>query len=249
MKRTSSFSPPLLSVGLGAVCMLLRLGLYAQKESSGLLPYAHPLHIASLVIGVLAVFLIAVSVMNLKGSGSFASNFPASRIAACGSFFAGLWLLPAAFSILESADTRIGVAWAVSGFCAVPCLIYNSWCRFTGRRTHFLLHGSLCLFYLLTMLCRYRLWSGNPQIPDYLFPLFGCVFLALATYYRMQFALGQGQRRALLFCGLTAGFCCIASLAGEGDKQFYLSGALWALTDLCSIQPPPYPEEKNHVSA
>lgn len=232
MKRTSPFSLQLLPVSLGSICMLLRLALYAQKEPSGLLPYAHPLHIATLVIGILAVLTIAASVIKLNGSRRFTPNFPASRVAACGSFFAGLWLLPAAFSILESADSGLGIAWGISGFCAIPCLIYNSWCRFTGRRTHFLLHGSLCLFYLLNMLCRYRFWSGNPQIPDYLFPFFSCIFLALAAYHRMQFSLGQGQRRALLFCGLMAGFCCIASLAGEGEKHFYLSGALWSLTDL-----------------
>ena len=208
---------PLMTAGLGGICLLLRIGLYRLQEPSGLLPYAHPFHIASLGIGALTLLLIAAAVLPLKGSNRFVPNFPASRIAAWGSFIAGLLLLQACFAILDRADTRLNLFWAVSGFCAVPCLIFNGRSRQKGFRTHFLLHGSLCLFCLLSMLCRYRSWSGNPQLADYLYPLLSCVFLSLAAYYRMQFAQGQGRRGSLLFCGLTAGFCCICSLAGEGD--------------------------------
>lgn len=239
MKRIFSYRfLPLLTAGLGAVGLLLRLALYALQEPSGLLPSQHPLHTAAVILSVLTAALVLALVTRLGGSGKYQLNFPASPLAALGAFFAGLWLLPVPFEILRHADSNLTIARAVLGFLSIPCLLFTGWCHWKGRRPHFLLHGAACLFFALHMVCQYQLWSGNPQLEDYLLPLFACVFLTLTAYYRMAFDARMGNRRALLFCGLMAGFFCICSLAGEGENRFYFAGGLWALTNLCVIEPP-----------
>lgn len=239
--------PALLAAAPGLVCVLLRLGLYALEAPTGLLPRSHPLHIATLIIAVVTAAAVLRFVLPLKGPGAYAPNFPADRQIAFGPCFAALWMLPAAFSIWEQADDRLELVWAILAFAAVPCLICIGIFRFTGRRPYFLVHGLLCLFYSVHMICRYQAWSSNPQVPDYLFALLACVFLTLAAYYRAGFDLDAGNRRKLLLTGLMAGFFCICSLAGEGDKRFFLAGALWALTDLCAVAPTQ--EEQTDVSA
>lgn len=240
---------PLLSAGLGGVGFALRLALFALEEPSGLLPQGHPLHIATLVLSILTAGLMLYFVLPLGGSGKYRLNFPASQTAALGAVFAGLFLLPVAFGILRQADSNLSFFWAALGFIAAVCLVFTGRCHWKGRRPHFLLHGAVCLFFAVHMICQYRLWSGNPQVEDYLFPLFGCVFLTLTAYYRMTFDARMGKRRMLLFCGLMAGFFCICSLAGEGDKGFYFAGGLWALTNLCVTEPPKGNEEGTDAAA
>jgi len=240
--------PSLLAAAPGLACALLRTGLYALEEPSGLLPRSHPLHIATLVIALVTAAAVVRFVLPLKGPGEYAPNFPADRLAVTGSCFAALWLLPAAFAIWEQSFDRLGLACAVLAFAAVPCLVCIGVFRFTHRRPSFLLHCGLCLFFAVHMICQYRVWSSNPQTADYLFGLLACVFLTLAAYYRAGFDLDAGKRRKLLLCGLLAGFFCICSLAGEGEKHFYLSGALWSLTDLCAVAPMQQ-EEQADVSA
>lgn len=240
--------PALLAVVPGLVCVLLRLALYTLKEPSGLLPRSHPLHIATLVIALATAAAVLRFVLPQKGSGEYAPNFPADRRIAFGPWFAALWLLSAAFTILEQADDRLELAWAVLAFVSIPCLLCIGIFRFMGRRPYFLIHGLLCLFFAIHMICQYQAWSSNPQIPDYLFALLGCVFLTLSAYYRTLFDLDAGKQRKLLLTALLAGFFCICSLTGEGERHFFFSGALWALTDLCAAAPPQQ-EEQTDVSA
>lgn len=240
--------PSLLAAAPGLVCFLLRLGLYTLEEPSGLLPRSHPFHIATLVIALVTAAAVYRFILPQKGSGTYGPNFPADPLAVAGPCFAALWLLPVAFDIGERAVGKLDLAWAVLAFLAVPCLLCIGLFRHAGRRPHFLIHGMLCLFFAIHMLCQYQTWSSNPQIADYFFGLLACVFLTLTAYYRALFDLDDGKRRKLLLCGLLAGFFCICSLAGEGEKRFYLSGALWALTDLCAVKPTQQ-EEKTDVSA
>lgn len=87
--------------------------------------------------------------------------------------------------------------------------------------------SSFSLFFTLDMLCRYQLWSGNPQIQDYVLPVFACICFALCSYYRMAF-LGQIRSpRAHGFTsvmGLVLGLICAA---GPDTPAFYLAGAAW----------------------
>jgi hypothetical protein len=244
-KRVSKHILPLMAVIPGSIGLLLRLALYTRREMGGLLPQAHPLHIATVILSFITAGLTLILIRNAETSER--SN-RASSVASAGAFFAGLWLLPVAFEILSQARGILDLLHAGLGFLAVPCLIYTAWCHYKNRRPHFLIYGAICLFFSLHMVCQYRLWSSSPQIPDYLLPVFACVFLSLAAYYRAARDLDMSNWRSLLFCAVMAGFFCICSMAGEGDRRYYLAGALWSLTDWLVLEDSK-PEENHHVSA
>lgn len=250
-KILSPICLPAIAGAAGGIGLLLRLGLYAMQDSNGLLPAQHPLHIASVVIAVCAAAIIAVTVKPLDGSNRYRDNFPPSPVSGVGSLFTAICLLPAVFVLFENASGNLDYAVAVFGLLSIPCLLFTGYCQWKGKRPSLLFHGAICLFFALHMVCRYRLWSGNPQIEDYLLPLFGSVFLTLGAYYRTAFDAGMGRRRMLIYCGLMALVSCLPSVAGSDDAAFFLAGAVWTATNLCVLTPPRHQKdgEDSHVSA
>lgn len=243
---------PAIAAGAGGIGLLLRLGLYTMQDHNGLLPAYHPFHIISVLIAICAAAVAAVTVKPLDGSNRYRDNFPPSLICGAGSLLAALCLLPAVFGLFQNASGNLDYALAGFGILSIPCLLFTGHCQWKGKRPSLLFHGAICLFFALHMVCRYRLWSGNPQIEDYLLPLLGSVFLTLAAYYRMAFDAGMGRRRMLIFCGLMALTCCLPSVAGTGDGPFFLAGAVWAAANLCVLTPPPRQQkdgENHHASA
>lgn len=243
---------PAIAAISGGIGLLLRLGLYAMQDQNGLLPAHHPFHMVSVLIALCAAVVIAVTVKPLDGSNRYRDNFPPSLIGGIGSLLAAACLPPVVFQLFRNASGNLDYVVAVFGILSIPCLLFTGYCQWKGKRPSLLFHGAICLFFALHMVCRYRLWSGNPQIEDYLLPLFGNVFQTLAAYYRTAFDAGMGRRRMLLFCGLMAVTCCLPSAAGTGDAPFFLAGAVWAVTSLCVLTPPPRHHkdgENSHVSA
>lgn len=242
-QRSPKYPLPLIAAALGGAGLLLRLALYLLEEPSGLLPAGHFLHIATVILSIVTG---ALMYKFSRRPGKHTEYKP--KAAAFGAFFAGLWLLPVAFGILEQASGALDVLRTVLAFLSVPSLILTAWQHFKGRKPHFLTNGILCMFFLSHMICQYPLWCGNPQVEDYLLSLLACVFLSLAAYQRTACDLHMGNRRGLVFCSLMAGFFCICALVGAGDRRYYLAGALFALTNLYAIQPPKR-QEGPHVSA
>lgn len=243
MKRSVSYKLlPFLSAGLGAIVLILRFALYTMENQSGLLPAWHPLYIATLILAPVTAVLMALFTLGLKGSNQYEVNFPFSRIRALCSFLAGLFLFPVASGILSGAADKLDLLWAVLGFAAGICLIISGCFQLKGRGPHFLVYFVICLFFAFHMVCKYRDWSGCPQVEDYIFSLFGCIFLTLFAYHRAAFAAGLGKRRMMLYSGLMAVFFCICALIGDGDARFFAAGGIWAAGNLCVIDPPRHKE-------
>lgn len=238
MKRTSCKFLPWLCAGLGGAALILRFFLYRLENQSGLLPHAHPLHIAALILAAAAAVVTAVCTLRLKGSGDYAANFPFSRPRAQGSFLAGLLMFPVATGIWADAADKIDVIWAVLAVGACVCLFATGYFQLKGQKPHFALYAVICLFFAFNMVCKYRGWSGNPQVEDYVFALPACIFLAIFAYNKTAFSVGTGKRRMLLFSGLMAVFFCICSLVGDGSARFYAAGGIWAVSNLGVIDPP-----------
>ena len=250
MKRNRFYPYLPLAVALmgGAGCAL-RMALYTLEESSGLLPQNHPLHIAAVIFSALVALAVTLAVLPLDGSSKYRLNFPASSIAGFGALAAGIFMMPNALAILGQATNPLSLVWALLAFLCAPCMMITGICRLKGRRPYFLLHAAICLYFAIHMVCQYRIWSGTPQVETHLIPLLACVFLALTGYYRTAFDVNMAVRRQLLLCGLPAGFFCISSLGGNGNKWFYLAGGFWSLTCLCVILPPKTQEVTEDVSA
>lgn len=230
---------PFLVLGAGGVGLVLRVLLYMLgPDVRGLLPRYHVLHVLTLLLTICVTAALALASKEFTGSNRYRKNFPASTGAALGTFFAALWLLTAAFTMLRRRSEALDLVLAVLAFIGVGCLLVTGYFRLKKKRPHFLFNGMLCVFYACNMVCQYRAWSGNPQLPDYIFHIFACIFLTLTAYHRTAFDLGQGRRRPFLFCSLMAVYLCFLSLVGAGDGRLYFGGGIWALSNLCPLDPP-----------
>ena len=129
------------------------------------------------------------------------------------------------------------------GWVSVPCLLATSIGLHLGKRPVFLLHGIVCLFFGLNLVDYYRVWSGEPQIMDYLFQLFGCVGLLLTAYQRTAFDVEAGNYRALRITELLAAFACLVAAPDSGQSLFYLAGGMWCLL---GHHAPALPEVTDH---
>lgn len=233
---------PWIVLGLGVLGYLLRTGLYAAAvDEKGLLLRGHPLEWALWLLAALTGVLVPVFVQKLDGSNKYEHNFGPSGI---GAWFTGLFaLLGVGGTVLLEGPgmTRLELAGFACGVLAAGTLIRAAVLRRRGSKPSFLPYCILCVYLALYMINHYRLWSGDPQLMDYVFQLFAVIFLTLFAYQQSAFCLGLGDRRTLLTAGLLGTFACAVSMSGS---LLSAMGLLWCLTNLCSLEPvPPEPEE------
>ena len=229
-----------LAAGLAGI--LLRVLLYQfGPDDRGLISQTHPLHMVCLAIALGVGVYLALSVRNTGSSNDYRDNFPANRQMRSSVIVVPACFLVSAFATAEAALDRVDTAWTVMSFAVVPCMAYTLYCQMTGKRSFFLFHTVICLYFAVDMICRYRFWSGNPQLADYTFHLFACASLCLTAYYRTAFDVGMGSRRMLLFMGMMSVFFCMLSFVGPesfstGPDQLsrYVGGALWAAASMCT---------------
>ena len=211
-----------------------------------------------LTIGFVGYLLILLS--TLGGRGGYGDNFPRNIL--CGLLMAvagGVLLLSARdLSVVPGVSVPVQTQ-ALAGFMVVltdSSMVVLPWLsgaamvvlglmRMTGRKPLFLFSGILCLFYMLTLIRSYRLWSADPQLHAYCFQLLAMVLLLLCSFHRTCWDAGVIQRRKLLFTAMTAAVCAAAALSSGFQPGFFLASALWALG--CGCDPvvlPPDPEEE-----
>lgn len=245
MKNTFDGKKLPMAVGvLGALGFVLRFVLYAVAvDEKNLLVRGHPLTWVLWLVTALAAVLIVWTVAKLGGSNRYMDNFASSRRAALGAVFfaAGIGLTVLSGGMPE---TRLEQAGALVGILSVPALAAIAVCRKKGEKPHFLLYCTVCLYLALYMVNHYRPWSGDPQMQDYIFHLLCVACLTMFAYYQSAFVLELGKRKKLLFVGLLGAFTGITAAAHGENDVLYLTGALWCLTNLCTLEPVPEAEPK-----
>ena len=229
---------PALIVLLGGAACILRLCLYLfATDAKGLLISGHPLEICLWAAFAAAAALILFHTWKQTDSVSYAGNFPASDFSAAGCllFAAGICLPVMSHRIVFTSLERVR---NLTGLLCIPALICTAFCRRKGKRPVFVFHAVVCLYLVMYTTSFYSFWSRHPQLQDSFFPMMGCIFLALFAYYQTAFDVDMGSRRMQLATGMAAVFCCLAAIARSEDLWLYVSGAVWALTNLCTLTPP-----------
>ena len=235
---------PVLAVGAGFLAQLLRRGLYALAlDEKGLLRSGHPLEAALALLSLAVLAFLLLSVRKLDGSGAYEDNFFPSKQAKLGRLAAAAGIALTVLTAPVALEGNVGRLWMLLGALAPLCLGASALARGKGKQPHFLPDLAACLFLVLYLITQYRGWCSNPQLQDYVFALFGSVFLALFAFYTAAFSAGLPRRRMQLFTGLAAVYLLTAELATTAHSWLCLGGILWALTDLCTLEPRPKPEE------
>lgn len=230
---------PIFSAGAGLITLILRfiLFLLGRDEKNLLIP-GHPLDLLVWMVTAAVVTVVLLSLWKQDGSCRYHDNFAPSAAAAIGAFaLAGGILVSVILGM--SSGLPMTTLCCLSGALAVPAVVWTGLCRWKGQKPFFLFHAVICLYLTLYAISHYQTWSSHPQIQDWFFDLAGIICLALFSYYQTAFLVGMGKRRLLLLTGLLGGFFCLAAVAGGTDSLLYIGGALWALTNLCSLTPVP----------
>lgn len=228
----------------GLLGLLLRYFLYRFSfDEKGILSSSHPLHLICVILTAATAVWLLLTLRTMKKQ-DFRPGSLAVPCRVLGGVLAGLLMAVSAFSLFREGSgllARVRAILALIAALAMPLSIYApremKFPRLGGR-------ALICLYFVVDMLSRYRGWSGNPQLPDYVFHVAALVCLSLCSYHRLAFCTRLGKRKAHAFFSLMAMVLCLMSLVGPETKLFYLSGALWAGAGMCTLTPPAYPKKQ-----
>ena len=225
---------PLLTVLPGMLLLLCRIWLQMKGiDEKGLYISGHIADTISYILLGVGVLGIWLCVRNIPDNAKPKVLFSPSLLGAMGCLAGGVGILLT--GIMEK-PVQKDMVWLLSllaGCIACVCLTVAGFWRLKGRKTNYLLHCAVTVYFVMHLVSRYRAWSSEPQLQIFFFPLLAGVFLTLASYQRTCLDADQGSRRAFAFFQLSALLCCLASVSH--DPLFYGCMVLWTLTNLCDL--------------
>ena len=239
----------------GGIGIMLRFWLLSNIDSKGLLIAGHPAGILLWVLTACTIGVVIYGCLPVVQANKYAFNFPASLPGAVGEGVLAVGILVAGILTLSNASGFLSVATAIIAFLCAPTLALCSFYRWKGVKPLFLLHGFVCLFWVLRLISLYRDWSPEPQLQRYIFQLLTHIFMMISCYQRTAFDTGNGSRRSHATAHLMAAFFSCLSIVGSRDWYLYVACVLWAITDLCRLTPMPKKaapmpkKDENHESA
>lgn len=231
---------PRFAVVAGILGWQLRAQLYIWGiDDKGLMLPHHPLALLLLALTAVTMAVLALGVRKLDGSEAYGDNFAPSTGAAVTHVLAGLAFCLTVLLHRPAMANHLGTAWKVLGLLSGPCFLLAGFSRLKGKQPFFALHMIPCLFLVLHIVNHYQIWSGNPQVQDYVFTLLGTIAAALFAYYTAAFDADTGKRRMHLFTGLAAVYLCLVVIARTEYLLLYAGCLLWIQSDLCTLNPKP----------
>lgn len=229
---------PLLGLALGLVGAGYRFLLYALgMDEKGLLISGHPAAVALWVVTAAAVLAAVLAAMTFREDNKAPDKNGRAFPEALGTILMALGV----FSTLLLPETDgIAVLLRLHGILAVLaffCLLAAAVFRLLGKPVPFGCYAGAAVFFFVHVVTRYRAWSGNPQMADYLHALGAGLCLSLFSYYETALTVGLGGRRQRLCLGTLGIFCCVAAAARGEYPVLHLCGGVWLLSVLLTVRP------------
>lgn len=229
---------PFLILGAGGIGIALRIWLMlGGTDKKGLLLAGHPAQTLLWILVALVFAALFLFTRDLKRAPKYTFNYPPSVIGAIGAGAAAVGILLASIQELSAGGDMLATVCGGLGLGCTTLLAVIALCRWKGYRYSVILHGLVCVYAMLHLVCKYRQWSSEPQLLTYCFQLFCHAALALAIFYRVCFDADTGKRRALAVSHLATAFFGLVAIPGSPDWFYFLTVSLWMLTDLCSLIP------------
>lgn len=226
---------PLLTLGAGGLCFVLRLWYFASRDAKGLLASGHFANTLCYLVFAAALALIVICVRKLPDGGRYQRLFPAGLLPAIGCAAGAMGILYTCVSEAAAHATLSGLGLIV-GVVAAASLALIGLMRFNGKRPSLYLFAVLALYLIIHVLIQVREWNKETQQSVIFFPLLASLFLLVCTYYHANLTLKQEGVRNFVFFQQAALLLCCISLKGS-CTIFYLAMAIWLGCDLCLPQP------------
>ena len=230
---------PYCTLILGALSFLCMYWLYATGvDQRMLLNPAHPGAILTWIFCAAMIAAVIVPTQPLGGKLRYERIFPGSIVGAVGTAVSAVGIAITACSELAGRNDRIITLAGWLGIIAAASLVYLAWCRYAQIRPLFFARAAVLLYLMLHLLCRYQIWSSEPELLRFFFDLAATICFLLATYQRFAIEVGIAQRRSYLCFSMLGVFFAMAALPGSSDRVFLGCLAVWAMTDLCNLRNP-----------
>lgn len=228
---------PVFTLCAGVVGLALRAWLVlAGTDEKGLLVTTHPAHALVFILTAVVMAVLFLCIRTLRSVKRYQDLFPNPILSGIGCLVAAVGILWVNIRDLLLRRDPVTYFCLLLGVLAIAALVVIALCRFQKRRPTCYFHAIITVYLMLHLVSQYRLWSAEPQLQVYFFPLLASVFLMLTAYHSCVLDARKGNRRWFVFCNQGALFCCCLSVWSE-SWLFYLSMGLWMYTGLCSLQP------------
>lgn len=230
---------PWLMLASGGLGLALHLWLLSTADSDGFLAVWH---ISEILLWLLSASVIAVLFLlthRLLEAPKYTFNFPSSAPCGFGSWLGALGIGGTSLIELLNGGDVLGIVTALLGLAAAAALIILGLLRIKGFRPAIMLHGGICVYLMIRIICLYRHWSSDPQLIDYCFQILALISMMIAVYYRATFDADFGKRRPYAFFNLLAVYFCCLALPGWENTAFFLGCGAWMFTDTCNLTPMP----------
>ena len=226
---------PVFTLCAGILGLALRVWLFFTGiDEKDLLVTSHPANALTFILTALVLAALFVCIRPLDAVDRYQQLFPGTVFPAIGCIAAAVGIVWVNFRDLRLRTDSITIISLVLGVLAVISLLVLAYCRFKRIRPAPYFHMLVTVYLMFHLISQYRLWSAEPQLQVYFFPLLASVFLMLTGYHSAVLDARKSGRRWYVFCNQGALFCCCLSLWGD-SWLFYLTMGLWMLTSLCSL--------------
>lgn len=219
---------PCLMLFLGGLGWLIRLAMYLYAmDEKGLLIPGHPTRWALMLTAAVAVGAIFFPPALPHEAKPLAGP---AWLPAAGSFALAAGMVSAALKL--AIVDALEIITRILGFAAAAGQIWAGVCHLRSRKPSFAGDALSCLFFAMLMVCSYHIWSGNPQIHQYVFFAIALILLAFTAWCRAAYATGLGWGKGHYALALGAAFACLTGIPESGAATLLAAGALWAIFGL-----------------
>lgn len=229
---------PLLGLALGLVGAGCRFLLYALgMDEKGLLVPGHPAAVLLWVVTAAAVLAAVLAAMTFREDNKAPDETCRSIPEALGTAVMALGVLSTLLLPENNGIATLLRLHRILSVLAFFCLLAAAVFRLMGKPVPFGCYAGAAVFFFVHVVTRYRAWSGNPQMADYLHALGAGLCLSLVSYYETALVVGLGGRRQRFALGILGIFCCVAAAARGEYPALHLCGAVWILSVLLTVRP------------
>lgn len=229
---------PLLGLALGLVGAGCRFLLYALgMDEKGLLVPGHPAAVLLWVVTAAAVLAAVLAAMTFREDNKAPDETCRSIPEALGTAVMALGVLSTLLLPENNGIATLLRLHRILSVLAFFCLLAAAVFRLMGKPVPFGCYAGAAVFFFVHVVTRYRAWSGNPQMADYLHALGAGLCLSLVSYYETALVVGLGGRRQRFALGILGIFCCVSAAARGEYPALHLCGAVWILSVLLTVRP------------